>query len=183
MVAAAGVVLACWLMVTVVDHARQPVYDLPRWAVGLGVGASALTLVGWGFLLRTGSLLGVAVAVIGALVVASIGTVPVFGVLLLVGGIVALAQSRQRAGQKRSVAGGLLVALALPIGGLVATDGPVVECHRNGASTSSSVFRNPTSSSGSGESNGGATSGEVRSGGRTYTYRCEGDRLVDFTRR
>jgi hypothetical protein len=191
LVAAAGMVLTGWLIATVVRHGGDVLYDLPSWAVAVGAGAAAVAFIGWMVIIRTTGWTGIAVAVIGALVVASIGVIPILGVLLFVGGMVWMAGSAQAKSDRRGLAGGLLVAIGLPLAGLVASDGPIVRCRPDGVSTSSSIFRDAGGSSGSGSSGAGVTSaglapgatqGQLSSGGRTYTYRCEGDRLVEFTR-
>ena len=179
-------VLAGWLVATVLRHGGKAVYDLPTWAVTLGVAGALGSFVGWSLIFRSGRWLGVAVAVLGVLVVGSIAVIPLLGMLLLVGGIVWMASASQGRGSKAALIGGLLVAFGVPAAGLVVADGPVVECHDGGASTSSSIFRGTSSSSGSGSSRVGPSStgatvdGEVTNGDRSFTYRCEGDRVVDF---
>ena len=172
-------VLAGWLVATVLRHAGEAVYDLPPWAVVLGVGAALVSFVGWALVIRSRGWLGASVAVVGTLIVASVVVLPILGVLLLVGGVVALARSTQGAPDRRALVGGLVVAVGLPVAALVASDGPVVRCHADGrgVSTSSSIFRPSSSSSGSGS----ATADGVFVGGdRRYTYRCEDGELVDF---
>lgn len=177
-------VLAGWLLATVVRHGGQAVYDLPRWAVALGTGAALVAFVGCAVIIRSEGWTGVGVAVAGSVIVASIGVMPVIGVLLFVVALVWMAGATQRAADRRGLAGGLLVALGLPVAALVVTDGPLVECRPDGVSTSSSLFRGTESSTGSGTSTeGGTTKGTITSGDRTYTYRCDGGRLVDFEAR
>jgi hypothetical protein len=181
LVAAAGIVLSGWVLATVLRHSGQEVYDLPGWAVALGAGAALVAAVGWMVVIRTSGWTGVAVAVVGAFTVASVGVMPIIGVLAFVGGMVWMAGAVQRRPDRRGLAGGLLVAVGLPVAALVATDGPIVRCRDDGVSTSSSLFRGNDSSTGSGTSSeGGVTDGSIRSGDRTYTYRCAGDRLVRF---
>jgi hypothetical protein len=111
---------------------------------------------------------------------------PVIGVLLFVIALVWMAGATQRHADRRALAGGLLVAVGLPVAGLVASDGPLVRCRPDGVSTSSTIFRGSPLSSGSGSSSGpgaGDADGGFSTGGRTYTYRCEGGRLVDFEAR
>jgi hypothetical protein len=178
--AAGGMVLAGWLVATVLRHGGKAVYDLPSWAVALGVVAALGSFVGWALVIRSRGWLGVGVAVVGSLIVASIVSIPVIGVLLLVGGVALMARSSQSRPDRLGLAGGLLVALALPVAAVVAADGPVVECHADGSiSTSSSLFRPSSSGTGSGD----AVQGRLDQGGRHYTYRCAGGRLVRFTAR
>ena len=181
MLAAAGMVLAGWLIATVLRHGGDEVYDLPSWAVALGVVAALASFVGWALVIRSRGWLGVGVGVIGTLIVASVVTIPVIGMLLFVGGIALLARSSQERQDRRALAGGLLVALGLPVAALVASDGPLVRCTADGVSTSSSLFRGSPRSSGSGSSSGmNESSGGFTEGGRRYTFECRDGRLVDF---
>lgn len=179
--AAAGIVLSGWLLATVLRHGGEDVYDLPGWAVALGAGAAAVAAIGWMVIIRTSGWTGAAVAVVGAFTVASVGVMPVVGVLAFVGGMVWMAGAVQRRPDRRGLAGGLLVAVGLPVAALVATDGPIVRCRDDGVSTSSSLFRGNDSNTGSGTaSDDGVTDGSVTAGDRTYTYRCAGNRLARF---
>lgn len=181
LVAAAGAILTVWVGGLIGVHAGQEVYDLPAWAVVLGVVAAGAALGGWVLVLTSDGWTAVAVAVVGALTVASVGVMPIIGVLAFVGGLVWMAGAAQRRSDRRGLAGGLLVAFGLPVAALVATDGPLVRCRADGVSTSSSVFRGSESGTGSGTSSAGRTTeGTLTAGDRTYTYRCAGDRLVDF---
>ncbi|HVF32578.1 MAG TPA: hypothetical protein VM933_06035 [Acidimicrobiales bacterium] len=179
--AVAGTVLAGWLLATVVRHGDDEVYDLPAWAVALGVAAALAGIVGWALVIRSRGWLGVGVAVLGAVIVTSVVVLPILGMLLFVGGIVAMARTAQGRPDRSALTGGLLVAVGLPLAAVVAADGPVVECHAdgNGVTTSSSLFRSSSSGTGSGTSDG---DGVLESGGRRYTYRCEGGVLVHFSR-
>jgi hypothetical protein len=189
-VAAAGAALSGWLLAVVVQHGGRAVYDLPGYAVALGVAAAVLGIVAWIVVAVRGGLVGVVIAVLGALVVATAVTVPVIAVLVLVGGVVAMASRQQRSADKAAVAAGLVLAVVVPAAGLVASDGPVVACHADrGVSTSSSIFRSSSSSSGSGSGSGSGLAaapgrsfaGTFRNGDRTYTYRCTDGRLTAFT--
>jgi uncharacterized membrane protein YgcG len=179
-----------------VQHGGRAVYDLPGYAVALGVAAAVVSVLAWVVVALRGGWVGVVTAVVGALVVASAVTIPVLAVLLLVGGVVAMASRQQRSTDKPAVAAGLVLAMAVPAAALVASDGPVVVCHDDrGVSTSSSIFRSSSSSSGSGSGSGTAVGsgfapapgtsfeGTFRDGDRTYTYRCTDGRLTAFTAR
>ena len=97
--------------------------------------------------------------------------------------------------------GGVILAMSRAAGGLVATtlgaavliyalfSRPTVECFGNGVATSAGPWWLPaigalsTSGGGSGSSSGGpgGVAGTIHRGdGVTITYRCEGDRLVEF---
>jgi hypothetical protein len=178
------VALSGWLLALVLQHGGRAVYDLPGAAVALGVAAAVLAVVAWAVVAVRGGWLGIVTAVVGALVVASAVTVPVVAVVVLVGGVVAMASRQQRATDKPALAAGLVAAIAVPAAALVATDGPVVTCHPGGGvSTESSFFRNSGSGGDQASGSGSAVQGRLQQGGRTYTYRCAGGRLVEFTAR
>ena len=177
--AVAAMALSAWLLVTVWRHGTEPVHDLPRWATTVGMAAAQAAFIGSAAIVWNGQPAALAVAVLGALILASIVVIPVLGMLLLVGGLVWMARSRQGALDRRALGAGLVVAVGVPVAALVAADGPLVECHENGVSSSSSIFRPSGSGSGSGSSEG---DGELTSGGRHFTYRCDGDRLLHFSR-
>jgi hypothetical protein len=182
-----GVACSAWLLVTIVRHAGQAVYDLPPSAVLLGVGAAIGAVVGWSAIARSGDgvlLLGVLVAV---LLVAGVVSILTIGALLLLGGaalatlVGRLARGRPRIDTRTLAAAVLGAGLAFPIAALVASDGPVVECRDDGGvSVRGSVFRGGGSSVGAGDASASETTGSMTAGGRTYTYRCSDGRLVEF---
>lgn len=198
----AGIALAGWLMVKVVDHGEQLVYDLPRWAVALGVAGAVSAIAGWCVVAwrRDGIVLGAALTAL--LLVAGVISIFSIGILLLIAFAVAVTVlARQASSRGQGVPVGLafaaaaLVGLGLPAVALVAASDPVVTCFPGGAGGSSSMFRpggsdsgggtasgssSSASVSGSAESDRGVTTGEMTSGGRRYRYRCEGVRLVEF---
>lgn len=198
----AGIALAGWLVVKVVDQGGQLVYDLPRWAVALGVAGAACAIAGWCVVAwrRDGIVLGAALTAL--LLAAGIISIFSIGILLLIAFAVAVTVLARRASSRgESVPVGLaftaaaLVGLGLPAVALVAASDPVVTCFPGGVGGSSSMFRSGGGDSGSGtssgssssasisgsaESDGGVTIGEMTSGGRRYRYRCDGVRLVEF---
>ena len=199
-VAFAGILLSAFLLVLVVIHAGRPEHDLPASAVALGVAGAVASAAGWALIARSGDGFLLAVALLGLLLVAGVVSLLSIGLLLLLvaGGaavVVGRVAGRRRiegrpVAARRAAAVAALVGLGLPVVALVATDGPVVRCHVNGVSTSSSLFRSSDSSSGSGrsratsitsgEERGGESTGAIVQGGRAYRYRCAGTELVEF---
>jgi len=199
-VGVAGIALAGWLVIRVVEHGGELVYDLPRWAVALGVVGAASAIAGWCVVAwrRDGIVLGAALTAL--LLAAGIVSIFSIGILLLIAFAVAVTVLARRAsGRKERVPAGAalaaaaLLGLGLPAVALVAASDPVVTCLPGGAGGSSSMFRSgggsggissgsssSASVSGSAESDRGATTGEMTTGGRRYRYRCEGVRLVEF---
>ena len=190
----AGGMVSVWLLVVVVVHAGRPVHDLPTSAVAMGVGGAVGSVIGWTLIARSGDGLVLATALLGLLLVGGVVSLLSIGiVLLLIGGGVAVVVGRA-AGRRRAEGRPVparqaalvaaLVGLGLPVAALVAADGPIVSCHEDGASTSSSLFRSSSAGSGSGttalEEEGTGTTGAIVQGGRAYRYRCAGDELVEF---
>jgi len=193
--------LAGWLGIRVVDHGGEVVYDLPRWAVALGVVGAVSAIAGWGVVAwrRDGIVLGAALTAL--LLAAGIISIFSIGIVLLIAfAVAATVVARRASGRGQGVpvamafAAGALVGLGLPAVALVAASDPVVTCLPGGAGGSSSMFRfggggsgatssgssSSASISGSAETDGGVTTGEMTTGGRRYRYRCEGVRLVEF---
>lgn len=197
----AGITLNGWLAIRVVDHGEQVVYDLPRWAVALGLVGAGCAIVGWCVVAWRGDGILLGAALTALLLVAGIISIFSIGFLLLLAFAVSVAVlARRVSGRAEKVPTGLalataaLVGLGLPAVALVAASDPVVTCLPGGAGGSTSMFRSgggdsggtssgsssAASISGSFESDGGATTGEMTNGGRRYRYRCEGTRLVEF---
>jgi hypothetical protein len=197
----AGIALAGWLLIRVVDHGGEVVYDLPPWAVALGVVGAACASAGCSVVAwrRDGIVLGAAFTAL--LLVAGIISIFSIGILLLIAFAVAVNALVRRASSRGegvparlAFAVAALVGLGLPAVALVAASDPVVTCLPGGAGGSTSMFRSGGGDSGRGTSSGssssasisgtaesgGVTTGEMTVGGRRYRYRCDGVRLVKF---
>ena len=197
-----GGVLSAWLGVLVVVHAGRPVHDLTLTAIVLGVGGALAAIVGWALIARSGDAVLLGAALLGLLLVAGVVSLLSIGIVLLLAGsgvavVLGRVAGRRRAEGRpvpvrRAIATGALVGVGLPVAALAAADGPVVQCHTNGVSSSESIFRPSSSSSAggwSGSSGSGTTTmsaegatgtGMIVQGGRAYRYRCLGDELVEF---
>jgi hypothetical protein len=197
---AVGVAVSLWLLVVVVQHAGRAVYDLPKGAVVAGIVGALASITGWALIARSddGGVLLLS-ALLGVLLVGGVAALLSIGILLLlIGGGVSVVLGRV-AGRRRAegrpvsmraaVAVAALVGFGLPIAALAAADGPVVRCLDDGVATSSSVFRQGSSGSGSSSSGGdgsmpplepGEHMGAFGNGSRSYRYRCVGRELVEF---
>lgn len=191
-VGVAGLALTAWLLFVVVDHARQPVYDLPGFAVALGVAGALAAAAGFALVVRRRDGIVLAAALTTLLLFGAVLTLFSIGILLLIAfaiSCIAVARSALRREHPvpvgAALAAAVLVGLGVTAAALVAGSARAVTCLTGGASTSSSIFRSASGgSSGSSMSVSGsaanASEGESTIGSRRYRYRCEGDRLVEF---
>lgn len=182
----AGLIFA---FATTVVHARQEVFYVPAYGVGIAAGALCVAVIGLGLSWRSHrfglallTMLAVSLGVMGVLAILSIGIVLLAISVML--GLVVATQLTGDGGGTAGAAGGALLGLAVPVLAVVAMSGPLVECELGGARAGESLFLGFESGSSGGE---GAMSPDGRtSSGRThgdtyeYMYRCQDGKLVYF---
>ncbi len=182
----AGLILA--LAATIV-HARQEVFYIPAYGVGIAAGAFCVAVIGLGlswrsrrFGLAVLTMLAVALGVIGVLSILSIGIV-LLAISFGLGLVVATRLAADRDG-RAAAAGGILLGVGGPVLAVIAMSGPVVECKRGAVREGQNIFLGLESSSGGGGASmspdGRTTSGRSRGETYEYTYRCQDGELADF---
>jgi hypothetical protein len=164
---AMGVVPSGWLAAVVVQHAGQPVYDLPGYAVAIGLVGAVAALAGWVLVAWRGDGVGLGAVLTAVLALAGVLALMSIGILLLAAaGVLTMLLIRAAARRpvpvsvRSALGAAVLVGLGLPALALVAADGPVVECLDNGVSGSSSFFRQSSTSSGA------TSTSSISAGGR-----------------
>ncbi len=174
---------------TTVVHAREEVFYIPAYGVGIAAGAFCVAVIGLVLSWRSRrvglavlTMLAVALGVIGVLAILSIGIL-LLAVSLALGAVVATRLAADGSG-RAAAAGGVLLGLGAPVLAVIAMSGPLVECELGGARAGQNLFLGFES----GSSGGGAAispdgrTASGRSHGETYdyTYRCQDGKLVDF---
>jgi MFS family permease len=170
-------------LVQALVHARQDVYYIPLYGVGMAVGAFVVAVAGIGLGWRTGRFGRVALTML-AVVVALVGVVS-FGVLLLalVLACLVLVVRASRARQDAAATGaGVLLGLGVSVLALVALSPPLVDCADGSAGEN--VFMGLGSNSASGSASGGADGqtnrGRAQGDTYVYSYTCRSGKLVQF---
>jgi hypothetical protein len=178
-------------LVTTLLHARQEVFYIPAYGVGIAVGAFVLAAMGLGlswrssrFGLATFTMLAVVLGVVGVLAILSIGILLLAVSLAL---FLVLGKLPRGAHRTAAAAGGVLLGLGVPPIALMSFLPPLVDC-RDGSS-GENMFLGFESNSGGGSSSvsadGRRASGRAHGDTFEYAYECRDGKLVrfDFRRR
>ena len=181
---AAGLVLG--LAITIL-HARQEVFYIPTYGIGIAAGAFVLAAMGlalsWRsrrFGLAALTMLAVALGVMGVLAIFSIGLLLLAVSLALF--FVLAAKLPGGANRAPATAGGVLLGLGVPVLALISLSQPLVDCQSG--SSGENIFLGF-------ESDSAAASASLSPDGRTetgraqgetyeYAYRCRDGKLAQF---
>ncbi len=181
--------LAVFIVVLTAQRLQQPAYAMPVPVLVIAAVCALLTIAGAAraWLHPDGgvpwlTLLVVLLFVAAFLAIFSIGFAFAAAALALLMLRQQLARSRPRPAPR--VGAGLLLSLGLAPLAVLAIQQPVVSCTSDGVSSSTPIWTwipgSSESGSSSGSSAGSQVGGRVTIGATTYSYVCEGPRLVSF---
>jgi hypothetical protein len=189
-IGAGSVALSVWLGGQVLDHAKNPVYLIPtagKVAVMVAMIAVLTSAVASVFLTRGWVIfvVGAAISVIFLGVLLTLFGIPLLAVGAGLGALAYKLVSKVSAKQRLAVfALGGITALAVALLFMAWNHPPLVECSAGGASVTPTYWfwgGSPSSSSGSGHTTpDGTSSGSGSFDGKTYSYVCRGEELLDF---
>jgi hypothetical protein len=186
-VAATGA--AVYVVVVLELHRHQPVYAMPLTVVMVAAACVLLTAVGGVFALRAGQLapwlapVVAAIFVYGFLLAGTLIVVPLIVLLLLASRRLQSTRERGQSGLRTGAA--VLLTLGLvPLALLALFDQPLGACTSDGVSLAPPIWTSFQSGSGNSGSSSSSTaqrsSGTITAGGVTYTFTCNGAKLVQF---
>lgn len=170
-------------VVLTLAHARQDVYYIPLYGVGIALGAfvvaAAGIVLGW----RSGrfgrvalTMLGVAVGLLGVV------SLPILlPALVLV--LALLAAATRGSAEAAATGAGVLVGLGACVLALVALSPPLVDCADGSAGENvfMGIASNSASGSGSDSADGRTHRGRAQGDTYAYTYTCRDGKLAQFS--
>lgn len=170
-------------LVVTLDHAGSEPYYVPWWGVGLAVAAFAGAVAGAALVWRSGDASTAAAATLAA-ALGAVGLLAILtiGLLLLVAAVPLVVFAARRPGSERAARGGVVAGAGLAVLGVLALQGPLVDCESGRAGEG--VFLALGSDEAQSEqtaSPDGSSSGSMRGEGYAFEYACSSDgRLVRF---
>ena len=185
-VAVAVVVATLAMVASLVGRAGDDVEAVTGWTLAVAIAATVLAATGAAVLATSRDRDVTLLATLASLLVVATMFLSIVGLVVLPFTVAALAALRRRTAGRRDIAAALLAGPTIAVGLaallVVWVQPPLVECHRNGVTTTGRPWWDTTSGSGSGTP-GGISTGTIDTPSGSYRYRCEGDRLVEFVSR
>ena len=184
--------LAIAAAVNLVQEWRRPEYAMPWWVIVIGVICAVCTVAGGVIAARRHAISAWLVAIAAFLLVAGLLTFYIIVTLpvVLLGYLIARVVGMRRGKGPRSRLGATLLSIGITSLLLLTwLGGPIATCTNGGGGSSTPIW---LGLGGSGSSGGGGgsfgpdgegnatTTGYETYNGHTYTWTCNGDRLVDF---
>lgn len=179
-----------WRSILTLQHASNPVYDLPAWWVVVILVATGVAVLGAGVLLLTGRPRVVfPVFLVGLVVALTFFVFPSLGVIILAG-LIVLGLRRRGWTMGRTAlpaaSAATSVSLALTAFLVFGNQQPVVQCYPGGAGMNGPApfsGENGRMVASSSTNPAGRTHGTLSYGAHSYTFVCQGPRLVSFVKR
>ena len=182
--AAVIALVAVWLAVVTLRHWGRPEYAVPAPAVMAAVAGAALSILGAAGMVvvrrHDVALLGALVATTALVGILSMFSVGLLLLLTSVGLAVVLGRRSSGSGPWAALSG-VAMAVGAVVAAIVASQPPVVTCEDSGVRTSGAIWSGGSSSHGSAGGSEGLVTGAVTQGGATYSFKCLGDELVEFS--